>query len=70
MFFFLSLFHHVSPLQVPTECDVEMTTVRSRSLHASPVRSRPRLDDYRSPTFCDTEEYFINAETGEVLVGD
>ncbi|XP_073965222.1 uncharacterized protein [Choristoneura fumiferana] len=51
--------------QVPTECDVEMTTVRSRSLHASPVRNRTRLDEYRSPTFCDqNDEFFINAETG------
>ncbi|XP_048003998.1 uncharacterized protein LOC125240217 [Leguminivora glycinivorella] len=52
--------------QVPTTCDVEMTTVRPApaSLDSSPAR-RPRLRDYRSPTYDDlNQEYFLNAETG------
>ncbi|XP_063372185.1 uncharacterized protein LOC134660382 [Cydia amplana] len=50
--------------QVPTSCDVEMTTVRPASLNSSPAR-RPRLRDYRSPTYDDiNQEYFLNAETG------
>ncbi|XP_049883749.1 uncharacterized protein LOC126379148 isoform X2 [Pectinophora gossypiella] len=52
--------------QVPTQClDVEMTDVRSASCNTSPTRGRPRprLDHYRSPTYCDLNtDLFFNPE--------
>ncbi|CAG9136092.1 unnamed protein product [Plutella xylostella] len=55
--------------QVPTSCtEVEMTDVRCASLNTSPTRPRGRLDNYRSPTYCDlntTDFYFTSPEAAD-----